>query len=325
MSVIDEVPAAQEAPERPSLPRRVLNAYLDGNPFVITTLAFLAALVVGAFFIMLADPPTRQAFGYFTSDPSDTFTRGWSAISAAYSALFKGAIFNPDSLYSNGGVPVFKPITATLFNAAPLILGGLSVSVAFRAGLFNIGGQGQIIAGAILAGYVGFAWPLPAGLHVLVAVLAGILGGAIWGGLVGWLKAKTGAHEVITTIMLNYVALYLLYYLLSVNGFQTHRQPPGDLAPDPQQRPAAVPVRCEPAGQPRSDHRLAGRRGLLVAAESLDAGFPAARGRRQPARRPYRGHEHLQQLHHGDGDRRGVDGPGRGPADPRRQQPCTDR
>jgi simple sugar transport system permease protein len=74
--------------------------------------------------------------------------------------------------------------------------------------------------GAIFAGYVGFAWQLPPVIHVLVALAAGILGGALWGGLAGWLKAQTGAHEVITTIMLNYVAVFLLQYLLGVRGFQ---------------------------------------------------------------------------------------------------------
>jgi simple sugar transport system permease protein len=112
------------------------------------------------------------------------------------------------------------PISETLVNATPLFLGGLSVGLAFRAGLFNIGGQGQIILGAIFAGFVGFHWHLPVVVHVLVAIAAGILGGALWGGLAGWLKARTGAHEVITTIMLNYVAFYLLAYLLSVKGFQ---------------------------------------------------------------------------------------------------------
>jgi simple sugar transport system permease protein len=117
-------------------------------------------------------------------------------------------------------VALFDPISNTLLNATPLILGGLAVGVAFRTGLFNIGVQGQMILGAIFAGYVGFAWNLPVGLHVLLALLAGVLGGAIWGGLAGWLKARTGAHEVITTIMLNYIALGLLAYLLGVHGFQ---------------------------------------------------------------------------------------------------------
>jgi simple sugar transport system permease protein len=211
---------AGEQDARPSLPARIWNSYLYGSTPVLVVLAFLCALVVGAILIVISDNPTRTAMGYFTSDPSDTFSRGWHAVSSAYAALFQGSVFNTNSLYSNGGVPVFAPLSETLVRASPLMLGGLSVGLAFRAGLFNIGGQGQIVVGAIFAGYVGFAWNLPTGIHVVVAVLAGALGGALWGGIAGLLKARTGAHEVITTIMLNYVAVYLLGYLLSVNGFQ---------------------------------------------------------------------------------------------------------
>jgi simple sugar transport system permease protein len=207
-------------PAKPSLGRRLLHLYLYGNQVVVTILAFFVALVVGAILIAIADQPTRKSMGYFFQHPSDTFSNGWQAISAAYSALFRGSIFNPDSLYSNGGTPIFGPISDTLVNAAPLIIGGLAVAVAFRAGLFNIGVQGQLIAGAIAAGYVGFHFSMPHGVHLAVALLAGIAGGAIWGSIVGILKAKTGAHEVITTIMLNYVALGLLTYLLGVKGFQ---------------------------------------------------------------------------------------------------------
>jgi simple sugar transport system permease protein len=209
---------------RRNLGRRILDGYLYGNTAVVTALAFVCALVFGAILIALADEATRKSLGYFFQHPTDTLTDAWNAISAGYSALFRGAVFNTDSLYSNGGIAVFGPISDTLVNAAPLILGGLSVAVAFRAGLFNIGVQGQLIMGAICAGYVGFTWHLPAGLHLIVALLAGIIGGAVWGGIVGYLKAKTGAHEVITTIMLNYVALYLLGYLLGLNGFQAPHQ-----------------------------------------------------------------------------------------------------
>lgn len=215
---------AEPTSGRAPLWRRMLDGYLYGNQFVVTVLSFLVALVFGAILIALADDATRTSLGYFFQHPSDTFSNAWKAISAGYSALFRGSIFNTDSLYSNGGVPVFYPISGTLVNAAPLILGGLSVAVAFRTGLFNIGVQGQLIMGAIFAGYVGFTWHLPSGLHVIVALLAGILGGAIWGGIVGVLKAKTGAHEVVTTIMLNYVALNLLDYLLTVHGFQAPHQ-----------------------------------------------------------------------------------------------------
>jgi general nucleoside transport system permease protein len=216
--------------QRPPWWRRTLDAYLYGNQFVVTVLSFICALVFGAILIALADEPTRTSMGYFFQHPSDTFRNAWNAISAGYSALFRGSILNTDSLYSNGGVPVFYPISGTLVNAAPLILGGLSVAVAFRTGLFNIGVQGQLIMGAICAGYVGFTWHLPAVLHVIVAMVAGTLGGAIWGGIVGVLKAKTGAHEVVTTIMLNYVAFYFLGYLLTVHGFQA---PPYNVATSP--------------------------------------------------------------------------------------------
>jgi simple sugar transport system permease protein len=222
MTEVLEVSVGEEPPtsgER-SRWRRLLDGYLYGNQFVVTLLSFVCALVVGAILIAITDAPTRQAMGYFFQHPSDTFSRAWSAISAGYSALFRGSIFNTNSLYSNGGTPIFGPISNTLLNAAPLILGGLSVTVAFRAGLFNIGVQGMIIVGAICAGYVGFAISLPTGIHLIVALLAGMAGGGLWGLLVGWLKAKSGAHEVITTIMLNYVAFYLLSYLLGVSGFQ---------------------------------------------------------------------------------------------------------
>ncbi len=214
--------AAEEMlPEaKPGPARRLVDAIRYGNSVVLTLLAMLCALLVGAIMIVIADPPTRSAMGYFFSSPWDTFTRGWHAISAGYVALFEGSVFNPDSLYSNGHTPIFGPISNTLLNAAPLILGGLAVGVAFRAGLFNIGVQGQLIMGAICAGYVGFAFRLPPLLHLLAALLAGVIGGAVWGGIAGWLKARTGAHEVISTIMMNYLALGLLNYLLGISGFQ---------------------------------------------------------------------------------------------------------
>ncbi|HTY70838.1 MAG TPA: ABC transporter permease [Actinomycetes bacterium] len=190
------------------------------HPVVVTALAILSAIVVGGLLIALTDDRTTHAMTYFFSYPWDTFTFGWEAIWEAYKALFEGAIFNPSSISSGSMTQMLSPISETLVTATPLILVGLSVGLAFRSGLFNIGGQGQIIMGAICAGFVGFAWNLPPGLHLLLAVVAGVMGGALWGGLAGWLKARTGAHEVITTIMLNYIALYFLQYLLSISGFQ---------------------------------------------------------------------------------------------------------
>jgi simple sugar transport system permease protein len=190
------------------------------TPVIVTALALLSALVIGGFLIAVGDEKTRTAMGYFFQYPQDTLSYGWTAVSSAYVALFEGAIVDP-ATFSSGSLPqILGPISETLLSAAPLICAGLSVALAFRAGLFNIGAQGQIIMAAIFAGYVGFAWSMPIVLHVIVAVVAGVLGGALWGGITGWLKARTGAHEVITTIMLNYVALYLLGWLLSVSWFQ---------------------------------------------------------------------------------------------------------
>jgi general nucleoside transport system permease protein len=222
---LDTAPApAPDEPEeeldRPGPGRRILHHYLYAGPVTLTILAFICGAVLGAIMMVLSDPATRTAAGYFFAAPGDTFSAGWHAIAAGYSALFRGAIFNTDALYSNGGVPIFGPIANTLSYATPLILGGLAVGVAFRAGLFNIGVQGQLIMGAICAGVVGFDVSLPPVIHLVAALLAGVVGGALWAGVAGWLKARTGAHEVITTIMLNYVALYFLDYLLGVSGFQ---------------------------------------------------------------------------------------------------------
>ncbi|NCV73913.1 MAG: ABC transporter permease, partial [Actinobacteria bacterium] len=119
----------------------------------------------------------------------------------------------------------------TLVAASPLILTGLSVALAFRAGLFNIGAQGQFIAGAIGASWVGFTFDLPIVIHAVAAIATAMLFAGLYGGFVGFLKARTGAHEVIVTIMLNYVAGYFLLWLLSTTAFlRPGRQDP--LAPE---------------------------------------------------------------------------------------------
>ena len=98
----------------------------------------------------------------------------------------------------------------TLLLTTPLILTGLAVALAFRAGLFNIGGQGQYIAGTVGAVWVGSSFEgMPHVLHVILAILAALAGGALWGGIAGVLRATTGANEVITTIMLNWTALWV--------------------------------------------------------------------------------------------------------------------
>jgi len=158
--------------------------------------------------MIFSDTEVRSKFSYFFAQPSDALSASWEKVSSAYGALIKGAL---------GGI---GPITETTAQAAPLICAGLGVGLAFRAGLFNIGAQGQAVLGAIFAAYIGFTLHLPPGIHLLVAILGGLIGGGIWGGIVGWLKARTGAHEVIVTIMMNYIAGGLLAYLLTTTAFQ---------------------------------------------------------------------------------------------------------
>jgi simple sugar transport system permease protein len=107
----------------------------------------------------------------------------------------------------------------TLLLTGPLILVGLAVAFAFRAGLFNIGGQGQYIAGSIVAVWVGSSFAgMPAVLHIVLAVVLATLAGAFWAGIAGFLKATTGANEVISTIMLNYTAIWIGVYLFTIGG-----------------------------------------------------------------------------------------------------------
>ncbi|NAZ83051.1 ABC transporter permease [Kineococcus sp. R8] len=212
-----------------------------GGTWLVTVFAVVGALVVGAVLIAVGDARTRDAATYFFSYPWDTFTEAGYAVRDAYAALLQGALFNP----ALSGTAALGPISETLVNATPLILTGLAVALAFRVGLFNIGAQGQIILGAVVAAYVGFAWDLPAGLHLLVALLGGVLGGTLWGGLVGWLKARTGAHEVITTIMLNYVAVNLLTFLLGLQGFQ--RPPYGQAISEAVAPSARLPLLLGPS------------------------------------------------------------------------------
>jgi simple sugar transport system permease protein len=115
----------------------------------------------------------------------------------------------------------------TLIAFVPLVLTGLAVAFAFRCGMFNIGTQGQYLAGSIFAVWVGSELPqLPGFLHILLAIVAGSLAGALWAGIAGFLKATRGVHEVISTIMLNWIAVWVGAFLFSLGGpLQSDTQP----------------------------------------------------------------------------------------------------
>lgn len=125
----------------------------------------------------------------------------------SFAALFNGAFGKP------------KYISNVIIKATPLLLTGSAVAFAYKAGLFNIGGEGQYIAGTVLAVVVGSQINLPAPLQIPIVILVGMLGGAVLGGLVGWLKARFGIHEVITSIMFNWIALYLNNFVVQTDLF----------------------------------------------------------------------------------------------------------
>jgi simple sugar transport system permease protein len=189
-------------------------------------LAFSMALFISGLLVAFSDSKVLA----LKSQPLSMIAKAFATAGAAYKALFHGAIFDP-SLTDAGLFHGFYPLSETLVAASPLILTGLSVALAFKAGLFNIGAQGQFIAGAIGASYVGFHFKMPTGIHAVAAIAAAMICAGLYGGFVGFLKARTGAHEVIVTIMLNYVAGYFLLWLLSTTAFlRPGRQDP--LAPE---------------------------------------------------------------------------------------------
>ncbi|HEX6337007.1 MAG TPA: ABC transporter permease [Jiangellaceae bacterium] len=212
----EPAPAPPETQQRSTAGQRFWRELTTGSAMV-TLLSVVLALVIGAILIIVSDPRVLDAASYFFSRPGDTFSAAWRSVSSAYAALFQGSLINFQE-YSIGRA--LRPFAETLTYATPLIAAGLAVALPFRAGLFNIGAEGQIILGAIFAGYIGFAIDLPIVVHVAVAVAAGLIGGAIWAGIAGVLKAKTGAHEVIVTIMLNNIARFLIVYLLATSAFQ---------------------------------------------------------------------------------------------------------
>ncbi|GAA4931365.1 ABC transporter permease [Actinoplanes utahensis] len=197
----------------------------SANNFVLTTLSILLAVLIGAVLIIVSDEKVLEKFTYFTARPSDALQASWTLVSSTYADLLKGAFGDPATFQkwfagTATWQEAFAPLSETLTYAAPLVFTGLSVALAFRGGLFNIGAQGQAVLGCIAAGVAGFSFGLPIVLNLIVALVAGILGGALWGFIPGLLKARTGAHEVITTIMLNYTAALFLSWLVIQSGIQ---------------------------------------------------------------------------------------------------------
>ncbi|WP_349426732.1 ABC transporter permease [Microbacterium sp. LWS13-1.2] len=218
-----EAPGAVDGEVPPPPRQNVFIKDLLRSNWVTTVLAIVVAMIVGGILMALTDEDVQESAGYFFARPGDTFAAIWSAVYGGYEAMFRGAVFNPRA---NDFATQIRPLTNTLGFAAPLIAAGLGVALAFRVGLFNIGGRGQILIACATAALLTYNLGLPMFLQLPLTLAAGIAGGAIWGGIVGVLKARTGAHEVILTIMLNYVAFYLVTWMVRTPGIL--QRPAGD-------------------------------------------------------------------------------------------------
>lgn len=174
--------------------RAIAHAFPRSNALVFL-LAIFVSLLVGAVLMAIA---------------------GVSVVDG-YSAMIRGAFY--DWKASNPTRQIL-PLTMSVFSAVPLVIAGLGLAFGFRAGLFNIGGKGQVVMGGIAAAWVGFSYDLPAPVHLLACLAASVAAGGLYGFIAGYLKAATGANEVIVTIMLNSIAGLLVAQLLRYDAFQ---------------------------------------------------------------------------------------------------------
>ena len=175
-----------------------LSTYLRGGGIITPIITVIFAFIVGGLVVLATG-----------NNPIDT-----------YKAIWDGTGLNPATWLDSETRPAAElNLRQTLIVTTPLILTGLAVAFAFRCGLFNIGGQGQYLVGMYFAVWVGSSFAsMPAVLHVVFAMVAACLGGAAWGAIAGLLKAATGAHEVISTIMLNYIAIWIGVWLFGLGG-----------------------------------------------------------------------------------------------------------
>jgi len=186
---------------------------------LIPLLAIFTGLIIGAIFIIVT---SESVYAGFAKSFGDGIKASWDIVSSAYAALFTGSFGDPGeiaaALRSGNALELnkaFNPFLESLVAATPYIFASLGVALGFRAGVFNIGAEGQLFMGAIFSTFVGYSLVgLSPWIHIPLAMGAGALGGALWGFIPGWLKAKTGGHEVINTIMMNYVAFRLSEWLL---------------------------------------------------------------------------------------------------------------
>ncbi len=221
-------PKQVEKKEMDKKPAEAPKKRLDLSGATVPGLSILTAFIIGAFVIAFTDPVVFDAFK--AEGIGGGLWKALSVVGVAYQAFLIGAFGDPTvtwaglmSWIQTGDSAAFitslYAITETLRTATPYIFAGLAVAVGFRGGLFNVGAEGQYFVAGLTSVFVGYSLTgLPWFIHLPLALLAGIAGGGLWAAIPGFLKAKTGAHEVINTIMMNYIAFKLAEFMLDVSG-----------------------------------------------------------------------------------------------------------
>jgi simple sugar transport system permease protein len=197
------------------------------STLLVPALSVFTAFVIGGILIALSSPQVLAAWRNIFQSPGEALALTWQTVWNAYVALFIGAFGNPQDIANGFRVwaqtgetralnEALRSFSESLVITTPYIYAGLAVAFGIRGGLFNIGVEGQLFVGGLASAFVGYSVKgLPMIIHLPLALMAGILAGALWGAIPGILKARTGAHEVINTIMMNYIAFRLTDYLLT--------------------------------------------------------------------------------------------------------------
>lgn len=216
----------EEAPKR-NFWQRIFVRRGFSDTILLPVLAVFTALVIGGLIIAFSNTETLAAWGNFFHDPLGALAKTWITVRNAYAAMFGGAFGDPVEIVKQFGIWIktgeskllltaVRPVSDSLLLSVPYILAGLGVALGFQCNLFNIGAEGQLTVGGLATAYAGYAiHGLPWYIHAPLAILAGAVAGGIWGFIPGILKARFGAHEVINTIMMNYISFRLMNYLLN--------------------------------------------------------------------------------------------------------------
>jgi general nucleoside transport system permease protein len=205
---VTEGAAPEPAPSGPPSVAERLAIYQRAGGIITPILTAVVAFLIGGLVV--------AATGH---NPVSTYKGIWKGTGLEWVPDRIARFFGGSTLSFDDRILAEINLQLTLLVTTPLILTGLAVAFAFRCGLFNIGGQGQYIVGAMVAVWVGSSWAgLAGGVHVVLAIVLAMLAGALWAGIAGFLKATVGAHEVITTIMLNWIAYWAGSYAFGQGG-----------------------------------------------------------------------------------------------------------